>query len=44
MVGNAHCGMVLQLFVARWTTQRFYRSMAQQQVADEHQKEIRAIK
>ncbi|KAL3157184.1 hypothetical protein ABBQ38_001423 [Trebouxia sp. C0009 RCD-2024] len=33
-----------ELFVARWTTQRFYRSMAQQQVADEHQKEIRTIK
>ena len=55
MLCNAHGGMLLQLFVARWTTQRFYRSMAQQQVANEHQmaqrqladaheKEIRNIK
>lgn len=36
--------MLLQLYIARWTTERIYRSAVRHIVADEHQQEVRAIK
>lgn len=36
--------VLLQLYVARWTTKRFYRSLARHEVMNEHQQEVRSIK